>query len=338
MAGATAGLPLPNLLVVGMTKAGTTSLFRYLAQHAEVCASDVKEPRYFEALMTGEPLEPLENYGSHFAHCRGERFRMEASPGYFEGGRMVASAIDGLVPDARVVVSFRDPVQRCWSWYRFLRSDGRIAKSMSFEDYIDRCEEVLRRHINVRSAKLPFGALGSGCYDNWLEAWTDVFGTRFRVEFFDDLVRDPRTVVVQICEWLGLDPETYGDFEFRNANKTARYRLGRLHRRAMSVNRSRRRFLSAHPVLKRGVRGAYMRLNRVESEGPAERMDDSVRERLESFYAPHNERLADLLTRSGRVDLPGWLATQGGHVSHGGDASAASRPGRRRPDRSPELS
>jgi hypothetical protein len=99
---------LPNLLIAGVAKAGTTSLFRYLAQHPDVCPSDVKELRYFSALRYGEDMAPLESYSAHFAHCEGQRYRMEATPGYYAGGRLVADAVDDLLPGARVLVSFRD--------------------------------------------------------------------------------------------------------------------------------------------------------------------------------------------------------------------------------------
>lgn len=299
-------IPLANLLIAGVTKGGTTSLFRYLAQHPQVCPSDIKEPRYFESLMVGDELKPREEYGRHFAHCRGERYRMDGSPGYCEGGRVVAEAVNRLLPGARVIVSLRDPVQRCWSWYRFLQGDGRIPKQLSFAAFIDRCEQVHREGVNVRSAKVPFGALGSGCYDTWLGPWMDLFGTRFRLLFFEDLTRHPEATAREVCEWLDLDADVCADFEFENANKTGRYRLRRLQRTAVSANRAGRQFFAAHPQVKRGLRGAYFRLNKVDDDA-APRMDSATRERLEEFYAPHNGRLAKLLTEAGRGGGPEWL-------------------------------
>src|SRR4051795_9628055 len=176
---------LPNLLIAGVSKAGTTSLFRYLAQHPDVCASDVKELRYFSALRYGEPLAPTGDYARHFASCRGERYRMEATPGYYAGGRLVAEAVESLLPETRVVVSFRDPVQRCWSWYRFVRSTARIPKEMSFARYLDRCEELHRDGTDERREHQLFLGLGGGFYDTWFTLWREILGERFRVEFFE---------------------------------------------------------------------------------------------------------------------------------------------------------
>jgi len=148
--------PLPNLVIAGVAKAGTTSLFRYLAQHPEVCPSSVKEARYFTALRYGEPLAPVADYARLFASCRGETYRMEATPGYFPGGRVVAQAIDELLPGSRVVVSLRDPVQRCWSWYRFVKSTARIPEQMGFPAYLDRCAELHRAGVDHLRAHQPF--------------------------------------------------------------------------------------------------------------------------------------------------------------------------------------
>lgn len=295
---------LPNLVIAGVAKAGTTSLFRYLAQHPDVCPSDVKELRYFSSLRYGEPMEPLETYTRHFAHCGDERYRMEATPGYYAGGRPVADAVDDLLPDARVVVSFRDPVQRCWSWYRFVRSTARIPKQMTFGEYIDRCEQLRGEGVDGQRAHQPFWGLGGGCYDLWLEPWREVFGDRVRVEFFEHIVRDPRAVTEAVCAWLGLDTGVCADFRYGVENKTVQYKNKGIQQAALRLNRRGERFFAEHPGLKRSLRAAYYRVN---GESSDERLEPRERDRLSEFYAPHNERLAALLGGSGVVDLPDWL-------------------------------
>src|SRR3954463_13629169 len=93
---------LPNLVIAGVAKAGTTSLFNYLAQHPDICASDVKETRYFEPLRYGEVLPPIESYTAHFRHRQGERYALEATPTYFYGGRDVPPGIRVTLPPGRV--------------------------------------------------------------------------------------------------------------------------------------------------------------------------------------------------------------------------------------------
>ena len=298
------GPALPNLVIIGVAKAGTTSLFRYLAQHSDVCPADVKELRYFSALRYGEPMEPLESYARHFGHCSGERYRMEATPGYYAGGRLVAEAIDEALPGAHVLVSFRDPIQRCWSWFRFVRSTARIPKDMSFSAYLDRCEQLHADGVDGTRAHQPFWGLGGGCYDEWLDAWLDVFGSRFRVEFFESVARDPQPVIEGLCDWLEIDRNQAAGFRYGVENRTVQYKNKRLQQAALALNRRSERFFAAHPDFKRSLRGAYYRVNSDPSEA---RLDARDRDRLAAFYAPHTERFATKLTAAGLVDGPDWL-------------------------------
>ncbi len=299
---------LPNLVIAGVAKAGTTSLFRYLGQHPEVCASSVKEGRYFHAVRYGEPMSPVSDYARLFDHCAGERYRMEATPGYFAGGAKVAHAIEELLPDSRVIVSFRDPVQRCWSWYRFVRSTARIPKELGFAAYLDRCSELHRDGFDGRREHQPYWGLGGGCYDEWIDDWLHIFGDRLRIEYFEDLVVRPQEVTEDLCRWLDVDPDVCAGFAYHVENRTVQYKNGRLQRAALSLNRRGEAFFARHPELKRALRGAYYRVN---GETAGERLDPEQRERLAAFYAPHNERLAAALVASGRDRLPAWLASTG---------------------------
>jgi hypothetical protein len=299
---------LPNLVIAGVAKAGTTSLFRYLAQHPDVCASSVKHARYFTGLRYDEPPPPLVDYARLFSHCDGERYRMEATPGYYPGGGVVARAIDELLPGCRVVVSFRDPVQRCWSWYRFVRSTARIPKELGFAAYLDRCTELHRDGVDHLREHQPYWGLGGGCYDSWIDDWLEVFGERLHVEFFEDLAARPQEVTEEVCRWLGLDADPCAGFAYNVENRTVQYKNRHLQRMALSLNRGGERFFGRHPGLKRSLRGAYYRLN---ADTGTERLDPESRERLGTFYAPHNQRLAASLTAAGRHRLPTWLAGAG---------------------------
>ena len=299
---------LPNLLIIGVAKAGTTSLYRYLGQHPDVGLADIKELRYFSALRYGEELGPIEGYSKHFEHCTRERYRMEATPGYYAGGRVVADAVNALLPEPRVIVIFRDPVDRCWSWFRFVRSTARIPKDMSFSDYLERCEKLHREGVDGQRVNQPFWGLGGGCYEMWLEAWLDVFGDRCRIEFFEELARDPRATTEQQCTWLALDPSVCADFRYHVENRTVQYKNRALQKAALAMNRRSERFFTRHPDLKRALRGAYYRVN---SEGSDDRMTAPERDRLREFYAPHNERLSAMLAAAGRKDYPDWLVATG---------------------------
>jgi hypothetical protein len=301
---------LPNLIIAGVSKGGTTSLFRYLAQHPDICPSTIKELRYFEPVRYGEPLGPIESYARHFGHCTGQRYRMEATPSYFGGGRPVATAMhDSLDDDARVLVCLREPVQRCWSWYQFVRGRGRIPKAMGFETYLDACEELHSAGLDGRRENQPYSGLLGGCYDEWLQAWQELFGERLHVLFFDDLVADPRSAVVATLRWLAVDERPAADFKYTVENRSVQYRSRPVLEAALFLNRRAEQFFARHGGLKRVLRSAYHVVNR---DPATEVLPPAARDRLAAFYAPHNAGLAAALRSAGIGDVPDWLARSTG--------------------------
>ncbi|MCA1600865.1 MAG: sulfotransferase domain-containing protein, partial [Acidobacteria bacterium] len=125
-----------NLLLAGVPKAGTTSLFEYLGQHPDICASAYKGPGYFSPLRRGEALPSLATYNQNFAHCKGQRYAMEATPGYCYGGRRLVEGIERTLDEPNIIISLRDPVDRLWSSYTWQRSRGHLATVESFEKYV----------------------------------------------------------------------------------------------------------------------------------------------------------------------------------------------------------
>jgi len=291
---------LPNLVVVGVSKAGTTSLFEYLGMHPDIGLSDVKELRYFTPVRYGEPLAPPSSYAEHFRGCVGRRYAVEATPGYFYGGRPLARAMHETCGSLRVVLSLREPADRCWSWFRFVKSRLRVPRDLGFDDYLDRCEELHRAGVDGRIEHQPYWGLGGGCYAEWLGDWAEEFGDDLRVVFFDDLVARPRVVMDGLFDWLGLDHAPASTADLGAANRTEQYRNRAAQHLAVSVNRRGERFFRRHPRLKRGLRSGYYRLNRAE---PSDTMSAAARERLAAFYRPHHARLADQLAGLG-LDIP----------------------------------
>jgi hypothetical protein len=127
---------LPNFLVLGAAKSGTTALYEYLGQHPEVFLSPSKEPQFFafegERLSFQGPgvtinetaVTTLDAYRSLFAGVRAEKAVGEASALYL----YVAKAADRIrhyLPQARLIAILRDPIDRAYSSYMHLRREGR---------------------------------------------------------------------------------------------------------------------------------------------------------------------------------------------------------------------
>ncbi len=295
---------LPNLVIAGVATAGTTSLFNYLAQHPEICASDVKETRYFEPLRYGEALPPIETYAAHFRHRQGERYALEATPTYFYGGKRTVSAIRQALPQVRVLVILRNPSERCWSDFRFEQSRGRVPADMDFDAYLDRCEALRAQGVDRLYEYRSFTGLVDGCSANWLGDWSAELGDRLKVVYFDDLSGDAAATVREICSWLDIDGGVVDEFDLAVENKTESVRSQTVQQVALAVNRRAETFFRRHPATKRRLRAVYYLANR-ESAGPT--VSASAARRMAEFYEPCDARLASLLERMG-APRPPWMA------------------------------
>ncbi len=119
-------MPLPNFLIIGATKSGTTSLYRYIGQHPDVYMSLIKELRFFVVNGSGAqlyrgptddsryPVTCLGDYLSYFEGAAAETAIGEATPEYLvvpEDPKRIRQRI----PHARLIAILRDPTERAYS-------------------------------------------------------------------------------------------------------------------------------------------------------------------------------------------------------------------------------
>jgi Sulfotransferase domain len=308
---------LANLLLAGVGRAGSTSLFWYLSQHPDVCPSSRKEPRYFLPLSESDEdvsgvLPPIEEYERCFAHCSGERYRMEATPGYFHGGRRLIEGVKATLDRPRIVLMLRDPVTRVWSIYRYASSHLLLPENPGFEEYIQRCEEVYGSGRLRPKEGQAYWSVRASHYVDYIEDWLDAFGDDVTVLFFEDLVADPRGVVERLCGWLGIDRSCVRGFDYSVENRSIRYRSRMLQRMALAMNSER--FFRKHRRLKERLRRLYFVVN--ESAG-RDAIPLEMRQKLQARFRPANNALAIQLARRGYTDFPTWLAGDGADANAG---------------------
>jgi hypothetical protein len=296
--------PLPNLVIVGVSKAGTTTLFDLLARHPQVCPSSTKETRYFQAVRHGEPLASIDTYRAYFRGCQGEPVVMECTPDYFYGGMATAETIRDVCDDPRVVVILREPVSRLISFFRFMRARLQLPSDVTLEDYVARCATVPDDGMNERGNNVWTGVWG-GHYERFLPAWLETYGERCRIEFFDDLVAEPAELVDGLARWLGIDGAALMGDHVRAQNATVAYRSPLVQRGAAAVAKAARPVLRRYPRLAARARDTYQAVN--ERPDAPEPISADVREQLQAIYAPGNALLRDQLVTAGVTRLPDWL-------------------------------
>jgi Sulfotransferase domain len=295
---------LANAVIVGVEKAGTTSLFRSLSGHPQVAPASVKETRYFQPILSGDELEPIEVYAGYFEGAADEPVRLEATPRYFYGGAPLARAMCAALGSFRAIVVLREPVDRFVSFFEFQQARLRIPAEMTVPEYLERADAMTDADFRD-PANHPWFGIRGGRYADWLPAWRDALGADLEIVMFEDLVADTASTLRSVAAFLGIDPEAYPDYELASENRTTAYRRAGLQRLALAVNDRFERFFRRHYGLKERLRGVYYRLN-----GSAARratVSPRLRKQLIERFAEPNARLAAELETMG-IDVPRWAA------------------------------
>lgn len=223
----------PNFIIVGVAKAGTTSFYHYLSQHPDVFMSTPKEPRFFAYLadprrFTGPGDERVwsravtehDAYRSLFSKAEGARAIGEASVIYLPH-RGTAETIARHVPDARIIVLLRDPVERAHSAFLYQRRDA--------YEMCSTFEEAPAEEPGRIAAGWHYGwhYRDQGHYYRNLAPYYEHFGAgKIRVFLTEDLARDPNAMLADAYRFLGVDDSFRPDMRRRhNRSGVPRSRL-----------------------------------------------------------------------------------------------------------------
>jgi hypothetical protein len=292
-----------DVVIAGVNKAGTTSLFVSLAAHPQVVSSAVKETRFFLPARYGRPVRPVAEYERSFEGADGALARLEATPSYFYGGDAVASAIDETLPGARIIVVLREPVARAISFFQYQKTRLRLAPDLTIEDYLVHADSLTDEDFLDPDNECYYAVRG-GRYADFLPDWLAHFGTeRLRILTFEELTSGPAVVLADTATWLGLDPVMLPNDALAAENRTMGFKSRRFQRLALGANDRFERLLRKHPTMKRRVRRLYLRLN---GQPAGSHISADVRRDLAQRFVEPNARLAAQLTAAG-VALPAWL-------------------------------
>lgn len=282
-----------HLIIAGVPRSGSTSLYSYLLRHPAICPSSTKETQHFLPANDGLPVGTYTEYLDYFAHGEDEPILLEASPSYFYGGARTAKAIRDVVGEAKLIFIFRDPARRLFSYFTHDKMYGLIHKDAVFEAFLQ-SPEAQEQNI-----------IASGYYVDYFQGWHEQFADNIKVLFFEDLKERPEETMVSICEWLGIDKALYEDYNFTVENRGAVYKNKRLHMFARTVNDKFELFLRQNLYLKHALRRLYYALNEDQTQ-PTTLLPETYTN-LANHYKPYNRRLANFLI-SHDYPLSGWLA------------------------------
>lgn len=200
---------IPNFLVIGTPKAGTTSIAAYLGEHPDIFISEEKEPQYFIAeiikrLPKDDPLFDhmmkiarleWQDYLELFANSKNEKFRGEATVHYLYHYDTVIPKVKDRLGDIPIILILRDPVTRAFSNYTFQNRD----QTCSFEEALELEEERKNKGWN---SFWYYKEEGKYCAP--VTAYLDNFSNVY-IGTFEDFKKDSIKFMQDIYEFLGVD-------------------------------------------------------------------------------------------------------------------------------------
>lgn len=209
---------LPDFIIFGAMRCGTSSLYYALSDHPQVVPSLRKEVRFFDRYFP----RGLDWYRAHFplvatmarrARRQGRAVTGEASPAYIFHP-LAAERIARTLPEVRLIALLRDPVERAWSHYR--HSVRRGVETLSFEEALTLEDtrlagetERMRRSDYDGRAFEDFSYVTQGRYAEHLRSWFERFGPQqILVVRSEDMFAEPERTLAAITDFLGLAPWT----------------------------------------------------------------------------------------------------------------------------------
>lgn len=314
---------LPNFFIVGAPKAGTTSLWTYLDQHPQIFMCPLKEPSYFASELRPEnftdEMRPRieremrvlerylqgdlrtkrfgglvsrwEEYLSLYRNAGVERAIGEATASYLWSATAAAN-IAARIPQARVIIILRNPVDRAYSQYLQMLTTGVFRGSF---------RELLTTSLDCRDQRLgiTWPLLEYGRYAAQIERYFREFPrSQIHISYYEELQRSPQTLLASLFTFLGVDPGFVPDLSQRHHEPA----IPRLNGLAYLLKKS-----GAWPYLRRLAPiplGPRMRSLAMRSRGSLQILP-ADREFLVDYYRDDIAGLATLLAR----DFSHWLDT-----------------------------
>lgn len=200
---------LPNFLIIGASKCGTTALYYYLKQHPEISFPDLKEPKYFSSIHAKFPhngigdisvdkyaIKSFEEYQELYKEIENKRVG-DASPDTIFFHDKTALQIKKTLGDIPIIIVLREPVKRAFSAFMYLKRDSR--EKLSFRKGLDTEEERLSKNWDF-----IWGYKKCGKYFNQTKTFLENF-SNVKIVLQEDLKDNTLTQLELIYSFLGVD-------------------------------------------------------------------------------------------------------------------------------------
>jgi hypothetical protein len=293
---------LPNTLIIGAAKAGTTTLYDLLKQHPQVFLSFDKEPRFFshEEYFNRGTKWYVETY---FDQRETYPVQCEATPHYLYWADKVSPRIKQAyqTKPLKFIVILRNPIDRAYSWYWNMVIDGR--ESLPFLAALKAEEKRIKGNWAELeyTGSMLYGYVKGGCYAAQIQQFFEDFPEdRFHILLLDDLLQDQTGAMHKLTHFLGIDSETIIKPSLSNPSQRPRNRL--LHKLVREQFRLKELTKSLIPIrIRHAIKSFILKSNLKDFAYPE--MESEAYFYLKDKLSPEISQLSGIIQR----DLSSWL-------------------------------
>lgn len=219
---------LPDFIIIGVQKCGTTSLYNYLTAHPGIAPAYRKEVSFFDYNFEKGAIWYRAHFPSLLSKVRGQNLITgEATPCYIFHP-LAPKRISKMIPTVKLILLLRNPVDRAYSHYQHSLRLG--VENLSFEEALTEAKklrgetEKIVQHEDFHSLYNSRAAyLSRGIYMDQLEAWTSLFPReQMLILKSEDFYTDPQPIVSRVFEFLELPdwkPEKYRRYNYGGTAK-----------------------------------------------------------------------------------------------------------------------
>jgi hypothetical protein len=291
--------PQRHLFVIGVHKAGTTSLYKYLAEQRRIFRPEKKELHFFTKYLYNDLLIDYSGYLNFFKGSEANQILLDVSPSYLYGKARLATALKSFT-DSQYLVMLRDPVSRFISFYHQSLKRGEIEKTMTLREFF-----IVSKHefeSGTENNSYINRALREGCYSIYLNDWIKIIGKDLKIVFFENFIGNTELELNNIYEWLKLEtPIKRQDYSVEN--KSFVPNNSRIHNQVLFVYSIGEKYFRKLDWIVRVLKPMYLRLNGSHKVQQVT-LDDL--EIISSFYSTYNDDLKSILEQF-HLNLPRWL-------------------------------
>lgn len=273
---------LPDFLVCGAMKAGSTSLFHYLNKHPQISMYKKKEVHFFDDDKNFG--KGIEWYKKHFKSFGSDIINGEITPGYMLLEK-VPPRIKKIIPNVKLIFIVRNPIERAWSHYQHM-----VRRGLEDKDFLNALISEKKRIVKNERELRKFSYVERGMYAKQISRYLEIFNEdQIKILLLEDLRGNILKAMNEIFVFLNVK-EIFSEDMF-----SSRYNEAKISKNPVLARRVKKSFLNRIP-------GFYKVFDKFALKPGKVEIPQKAREYLQNMFRQSNEELSIMINR----DLSSW--------------------------------